>query len=114
MKKIVCTIIIIVLLCYSAYQLLIPIVSKEEAITKAKEYVQIVNDKENLNYNINKPVEISTLDNSFFKRLTGNQTWNVYVDGIDVEVGAKKGELKKMTFPMDGIISKEDHPDWFQ
>jgi hypothetical protein len=35
----------------------------------------------------------------------------VLIDGIAVEVNANTGDFKKMIFPMDGIITKDDHSD---
>jgi hypothetical protein len=114
MKKIIGTIIILLCLGYSTFQLLRPIIPKEEAISKAKDYVKIVNYKENLNYNISKPIRGIRLDNSFMNRIIGNQSWVVFVDGIEVEVNANTGDFKRMIFPMDGIITKGEHPNWFQ
>lgn len=61
-----------------------------------------------------KDTENSWLNkDTFWNKIAGNRTWYVHIDGVLVTLDANGGQLLEMIFPMDGVITKEDHPAWF-
>lgn len=114
-KKISYTIISlsIVIIFLGFYQLQRPILTEYEAISKAKIYLNKVGQKLDLTYNTNI-VEMSFLNNdTLWSKATGNRTWYIHIDGVAVILEAYTGEFINMVFPLDGVISREEHPDWF-
>jgi hypothetical protein len=113
-KKIVYSIIslIIVIIIFGCYQLQRTILTEHEAISKAKMYLDTVNQQLDLTYNTNI-VEMSLNKDTLWNKATGNRTWYIHIDGVAVTLEADTGELINMVFPMDGVITREEHPDWF-
>ncbi|TLS50807.1 hypothetical protein FE782_19120 [Paenibacillus antri] len=65
---------IAVLIIFGGYQLQRPILTEQEAASKAKQYLETVNQKLDLSYNINI-VEIGALNkDTFWNNVTGNRT----------------------------------------
>ncbi|WP_261305514.1 hypothetical protein [Paenibacillus andongensis] len=50
---------------------------------------------------------------TFWNIATGNRTWSVSIDGVGIYVNAYTGEFIEMIFPLDAVLTKDDHPDWF-
>jgi hypothetical protein len=64
-------------------------------------------------YNTNDGVESSWISkDTFWNKLSSNRAWHVYI-GVAVFLEADTGEFKKMVFPLDGVITRNEHPDWF-
>jgi len=104
---------IILIIIFGFYQLQKPILTEHEAISKAKMYLDTVNQQLELTYNTNI-VEMSLLSkDTFWNKATGNRTWYIHIDGVAVILEADTGEFINMVFPMDGVITREEHPDWF-
>ena len=115
MKKVGYLIILLipVLILFGYYQFQKPILTEHEATSKARKYLETVNRYLDLTYNTNI-VEMSVLNNdTFWNKATGNRTWYIHIDGVAILLEADNGEFIDMVFPLDGVITKEEHPDWF-
>ncbi|HZG87889.1 hypothetical protein [Paenibacillus sp.] len=116
MKKVGYTIITLVLVLFTLgfYQFQKPILNEQEAVTKAKVYLQTVNRNLDLTYNTDF-VELRVFNkDTFLNKATGNRTWYIHIDGVAILLEADTGEFIRMVFPLDGVITKEEHPDWFR
>ncbi|TCZ73246.1 hypothetical protein E0485_21365 [Paenibacillus albiflavus] len=104
---------IIVIIILGFFQVQKPILTEHEAIFKAKMYLDTVNQKLNLTYNTNI-VQMSLLNNdTLWSKVTGNRTWYIHIDGVAVILEAYTGKFFNMVFPLDGVITREENPDWF-
>jgi hypothetical protein len=104
---------IVVLGAFFAYQFQKPVISKVQAISEAKRYFNIVVEQEKLHYNTEK-VSVSSLEkDDAWNILIGNRIWNVFIDGVAIDLEANTGEFIRMIFPTDGVITKNEHSEWF-
>ncbi|AEI40520.1 hypothetical protein [Paenibacillus mucilaginosus] len=88
------------------YQLHKPTIREDKAILKAKEYVNVINEKKSTGFHINR-VTYCLLDNdTVWNRIIGSRQWTVMVDGVSVEINAYTGEFVRMIFPLDGVITE--------
>jgi hypothetical protein len=118
LKKIIIisSLLIIIIISFAIYQFNQPILTKNDAIAKATIYLTTVNEKMNLPYNT-KNVEESTWyisKNNFWNKAIGNTRWTGFIDGIAFYIKADTGDFIQMIFPLDGVVTKEEHPDWFK
>lgn len=89
------------------YQYQKPILTENNAIAKAKHYVEVINANLNLNFNTDKPADYCTLENdNFWNKITGNRQWSVMIDGLAVDIKAYNGEFVQSVFPLDGVINE--------
>ncbi|OME86675.1 hypothetical protein BK120_06965 [Paenibacillus sp. FSL A5-0031] len=89
------------------FQIQKPILSEYNAMIKAKEYVDIVNEKLNSKFDTEINAKYVVLEkNTFWNKLLGNQQWSSMIDGVIVNIDAHSGEFVQMVFPLDGVISK--------
>lgn len=106
MKKIFLLLLIAVSI-FVIYQFQKPILSENNAIIKAKEYVKVVNEKMNSDFDTEKQAEYCLLRNDkFWNRIIGNRQWSVMIDGVAVDINANTGEFVEMGFPLDGVINE--------
>lgn len=89
------------------FQIQKPILSEYNAMIKAKEYVDIVNEKLNSKFDTEINAKYVVLEkNTIWNKLLGNQQWSSMIDGVVVNVDAHSGEFVQMVFPLDGVINK--------
>ncbi|OCT16938.1 hypothetical protein A8709_16840 [Paenibacillus pectinilyticus] len=117
MKKTVLlsAILLLLLSSFVLYQFQKPLLSQNEAIAKAEKYLGIVNTKLNIQYQT-KRVEENTWyipHDDFWHTVVGSRKWSGFIDGVGIEIDAFSGDFIQMVFPLDGIVTKEEHPDWF-
>jgi hypothetical protein len=88
MKKIIIIsslLISIIIISFIVYQLNKPILTQNEAIAKAKIYLDIADEKMHLPFDTKKDAESSWRNkDSFLNKVTGNRTWAVVIDGVGV------------------------------
>lgn len=118
LKKIIiiASFLVIIFISFAIYQFNQPLLTKNDAITKAGIYLTTVNAKMNLPYNTKNVEESSWYisKDDFWNKVTGNSKWNGFIDGVSFQIDADTGEFIDMVFPMDGVITKKEHPDWFK
>ena len=89
------------------YQFQKPILTENNAIIKAKEYVKVINEKMNVDFDTEKQVEYCLLKNdTLWNKMTGDRQWSVMIDGLGVDIKANTGEFVQMVFPLDGVINE--------
>ncbi len=88
-------------------------ISPDQAKQLAEQYVRNAKQHLKLPTAITN-TDVPRLDKTFMNTLTGTSTWNVSVDGTFVELNAYTGRFIRMVFPSEGMISYEEHPEWFQ
>jgi lipoprotein signal peptidase len=99
--------VLIALSIFVIYQIQKPILTENNAIIKAKEYVKVINEKMNGDYDTEKKAAYCLLENdSFWNRIIGNRQWSVMIDGLAVNIKATSGEFVEMVFPLDGVINE--------
>lgn len=104
---------------FVVYQFNKSLLSKNEAMAKAEEYLNTVNTKivkENRDYKI-KNVEESTwhiTKDGFWNTVFGKREWDGFIDGIGIKIDADSGDFIQMIFPLDGVITKKEFPQWFR
>lgn len=92
---------------FVCYQFQKPMLTENNAIITAKEYVKVINDKMNGNFDTEKQAEYCLLRNdTFWNIIIGNRQWSVMIDGLAVDIKANTGELVEMVFPLDGVINE--------
>jgi hypothetical protein len=94
---------------YGVYQIQKPVIQGEKAISKTQEYVYIINERNELNYNIENISTVHLKEDSI-TTLRGEKVWIVWIDGISVTINAYSGDLIEMVFPLDGVITKKSFP----
>lgn len=98
---------LIALSMFVIYQIQKPILSENNAIIKAKEYVKVGNEKMNSDFDTEKQAEYCLLRNDkLWNRIIGNRQWSVMIDGVVVDINANTGEFVEMGFPLDGVINE--------
>ncbi|MDF2649005.1 MAG: hypothetical protein K0Q73_4810 [Paenibacillus sp.] len=115
MKKIIVrlALLLAVIIIIVGYQYARPILTSDEAISIATKHMDTVNNKMNLSYKTNN-IESSWVNkDTFWNIATGNRKWSVSIDGVGININAYTGEFIDMIFPLDGVIAKDDYPDWF-
>lgn len=115
MKKLIVrlTLLLAVIIIIVGYQYARPILTSDEAISIATKHMEIVNNKMNLSYKTNNFESSRVNKDTFWNIASGNRKWSVSIDGVGIDINAYTGEFIEMIFPLDGVITKEDHPDWF-
>jgi hypothetical protein len=115
MKKIIVrlTLLFFVIISIVGYQYARPILTSDEAISIAKKHMNTVNAKMNLSYKTNNIEGTWVNKDTFWNIATGNRKWSVSIDGVGININAYTGEFIDMIFPLDGVIAKDDYPDWF-
>ncbi|MEW9698669.1 hypothetical protein [Paenibacillus sp. SI8] len=89
------------------YQFQKPILTENDATIKAKEYIQVINEKMNAGIDTQKPAEYCVLTNdTVWNKMIGNRQWSVMVDGYGVDIQANTGEFVQMIGPLDGVITE--------
>lgn len=89
------------------YQLQKPILTEDNAIIKAKEYIQVINKKMNADIDTQKSAEYCVLTNdTVWNKIIGSRQWSVMVVGYGVNIQANTGEFVQMIGPLDGVISE--------
>jgi hypothetical protein len=89
------------------YQFQKPILTENNAIIKAKEYVNVINAKMNTDYDTGKLAAYCVLESdTVWNKIIGNRQWSVMIDGVEVDIKANTGEFVKMIFPLDGVITE--------
>ncbi|NEW04637.1 hypothetical protein GK047_01180 [Paenibacillus sp. SYP-B3998] len=118
LKKIIiiASFLIIILISFAIYQFNQPALTKNDAIAKAGIYLTTVIEKMNLPYNTKNVEESSWYisKNDFWNKAIGNTRWIGFIDGVGINIKADTGDFIQMIFPLDGVITKEEHPDWFK
>ncbi|NIK72426.1 hypothetical protein [Paenibacillus sp. BK720] len=105
---------IMVTLVIGLYQIQKPLLPEDQALSKAIMYLDAVNRNMDLTYNTKNGAESSWLnEDTFWNQLTRDRTWTINIDGVAVDLDAYTGEFIDMVFPMDGVITRGEHPDWF-
>lgn len=103
-----------IIIVYGSYQFREPVLTEQQAISKAKMYLDTVNLQMHLSYDTKKDAESSSLNkDTFWNKIAGNRTWYVHIDGVLVILEADNGQFIEMIFPLDGVITRENYPDWF-
>lgn len=111
-KKLIGTTIAIATLFFCIHQFQRETISRSEAIDLATVYVQRVKMHLNQSKTISS-VEHSNLNTNPLKKISGTSTWEVAIDGIFVDIDAYSGQFIRMIFPTDGVISYDEHSEWF-
>ncbi|NGQ95391.1 hypothetical protein G3578_09505 [Brevibacillus sp. SYP-B805] len=111
-KKFIGIAIAIAILFYCIHQYHEEPISQTKAVELAKIYVERTNEHMNLIYDSSQ-VEYVTYNTNPLKELLNTSTWEIFVDGIFVKINAHSGQFVKMVFPADGVITYEEHPEWF-
>jgi hypothetical protein len=107
MKKENSIILLAVLTVFVIYQFTKPILTEDTASDKAKEYVNLINEKKNSNFDTKKMADYSILNNdNVWNKIIGNRQWTVSIDGVAVYINAYTGEFVEMVFPLDGVINE--------
>ena len=110
------SILVVFIIGFINYQFHKPLLSKSEAIANAEKYLNTVNTKmDNLGYTI-KNVEESSwhiTKDGFWNTAFGKRQWSGFIDGVAIDVEADSGDFIRMTFPLDGVITKKGYPQWF-
>lgn len=105
---------IMIIIVYGSYQFREPVLTEQQAKSKAKMYLDTVNLQMHLSYDTKKDAESSSLNkDTFWNKIAGNRTWYVHIDGVLVILEADNGQFIAMIFPLDGVITRENYPDWF-
>jgi len=105
---------IVLLVLFGLYQIQKPILTEHEAASKASKYLETVNNNLDLTYNTNN-VEMSVLNkDTLWNKAAGNRTWYIHIDGVAIFLEADSGDFIRMVFPLDGVITREEHPHWFR
>src|SRR5437016_3785765 len=99
MKKISLLLLMIISI-FAIYQFQKPILTENNAIIKAKEYVNVINEKMNINIDTDKMVDYCVLESdTTWNKIIGNRQWSVMIDGVAVDIKANTGEFVQMVFP---------------
>ncbi|MEC0227068.1 hypothetical protein [Paenibacillus alba] len=106
MKK-VSLVFLISISLFMFYQFQKPILTEDNAIIKAKEYIQVINKKMNADIDTQKSAEYCVLTNdTVWNKIIGNMQWSVMVDGYGVDIQANTGEFIQMIGPLDGVVTE--------
>ncbi|NOU98687.1 hypothetical protein [Paenibacillus planticolens] len=106
MKKISLVFLISISL-FIIYQFQKPVLTEDIAIIKAKEYIQVINKKMNVDIDTQKSAEYCVLTkDTVWNKIIGNTQWSVMIDGYSVDIQANTGEFVRVIGPLDGVISE--------
>ncbi|CAM3163797.1 hypothetical protein PALU110988_05595 [Paenibacillus lupini] len=109
-----CIALFIIAAIYGVYEMQKPLLTEQEALAKARLYLDSVNHHLDLTYRTDSIPTYIILDNdTFWNKATGNTVWDIYLDDILITIDADTGKFNRMIFPMDGVITRGEHPDWF-
>lgn len=99
---------------YGVYEMQKPLLTKQEALAKARLYLDSVNHHLDLNYRTDSIPTYIILDNdTLWNRATGNTVWDIYIDDTLITIDADTGKFNRIIFPTDITITRGEHPDWF-
>lgn len=107
MKKITLLLLLAAISLFVIYQVQKPILTENNAVIKAKEYVEIINGKYNSEFDTEIPANYVVLENdTIWNKVIGRRLWSVMIDGVAVDIEANTGEFVQMVFPLDGVINE--------
>jgi len=106
-KKITLLVLLAAISIVVIYQFQKPILTENNAILKAKEYVQLVNERLGSTFDTEKPANYCVLDeDTIWNKFIGNRRWSAMIDGVAVDIRVDSGQFIQMVFPLDGVITE--------
>jgi hypothetical protein len=109
-----CISLFIIAAIFGVYEMQKPLLTEQEALTKARVYLDSVNHHLDLNYRTDSLPTYIILDNDkFWNRVTGNTVWDIYIADTLMTIDADTGKFNRIIFPTDIAITRAEHPDWF-